>query len=65
MLAALVLEASTVRLRDAAKLSSMRAGSPQPRAMLEIIPAMIGVEVGSGGAVVGEWDPSGCGCWLT
>lgn len=55
MLAALVLESSTVRLRDAARLSSMRAGSPQPRALLEIIPAMMGVEIGSGMSVVGEF----------
>jgi hypothetical protein len=40
MLAALVLESSTVRLRDAARISTMRAGSPQPRALLDIIPAM-------------------------
>ena len=44
MLAALVLESSTVRLRDAAQLSTMRAGSPQPRALLEIIPAMSGLD---------------------
>lgn len=40
MLAALVLESSSVRLRDAARISTMRAGSPQPRALLDIIPAM-------------------------
>lgn len=40
MLAALVLESSSVRLRDAARISTMRAGSPQPRALLDLIPAM-------------------------
>ena len=44
MLAALVLESSTVRLRDAARISTMRAGSPQPRALLDIIPAMSSFE---------------------
>ena len=44
MLAALVLESSTVGLRHAAQISTMRAGSPQPRALLDIIPAMSTVE---------------------
>lgn len=40
MLASIVLESSSVYLRDAAKVSAMRASSPQPRALLELIPAM-------------------------
>ena len=40
MLAALVLESSSVRIQDAAKVSAMRANNPQPRALLELIPAM-------------------------
>lgn len=44
MLAALVLESSSVRLRDAARISTMRAGSPQPRALLDLIPAMSSFE---------------------
>jgi hypothetical protein len=44
MLAAIILESTSVRLRDAAKVSTMRASSPQPRALLELIPAMSGVE---------------------
>ena len=40
MLAALVLESSSVLLQDTAKVSAMRASSPQPRALLEVITAM-------------------------
>ena len=44
MLAAIILESTSVQLRNAAKVSTMRASSPQPRALLELIPAMSGVE---------------------
>ena len=44
MLAALILESSSVLLEDAAKISAMRASSPQARALLELIPAMSRVE---------------------
>lgn len=40
MLAAIILESSSIVIRHAAKVSSMRASSPQPRALLELIPAM-------------------------
>lgn len=40
MLAAIILESSSILLRYAAKVSTMRAGSPQPRTLLELIPAM-------------------------
>ena len=40
MLAAIILESSSIVLRQAAKVSTMRASSPQPRALLELIPAM-------------------------
>lgn len=42
MLAALVLESSTVLLHDTVKVSTMRATYPQPRAILDLIPAMLG-----------------------
>ncbi|KAK3716336.1 hypothetical protein LTR37_006486 [Vermiconidia calcicola] len=40
MLATVVLESSSVKLRDVAEISMMRANSPQPRAMLRLIPAL-------------------------
>ncbi|KAK5168085.1 uncharacterized protein LTR77_006653 [Saxophila tyrrhenica] len=40
MLAALVLESCSVRLRDVVKVSTMRAGNPQPRTFLDLVPAM-------------------------
>lgn len=42
MLAAVVIESSSVLLHAAAKVSTMRATNPQPRTLLELIPAMLG-----------------------
>ena len=41
MLAAILLESSSVCLHRVGQLSIMRATSPQPRALLEVLPAII------------------------
>lgn len=40
MLAALVLESCSVRLRHVVKVSTMRASNPQPRTFFDLVPAM-------------------------
>ena len=40
MLAAIIMESSSVVLHDVAMVSTMRAGTPQPRAILGLIPAI-------------------------